>query len=62
MHTNFKYHVSGMDSLGNVTRDIVVSANMNAINPMIGAQIRAEMLARKAYNMTISKIEFVGEC
>jgi hypothetical protein len=63
MQSNAKFHVEGMDRLGNVARDIIVSAYMNAITPLIGAQIRAEMLARQAYEMTsISHIEFMEFC
>jgi hypothetical protein len=63
MQANAKFHVNGMDRLGNVARDIIVSANMKAVDPMIGAQIRAEMLARQAYEMTsISHIEFKEFC
>lgn len=63
MRANAKFQVSGMDRLGNVIRDIIVSVNMNAITPLIGGQIRAEMLARQAYEMTsISHIEFKEFC
>lgn len=63
MQSNAKFHVEGMDRLGNVARDIIVSANMNAVNPLINSQIKAERMARQAYEMTlISHIEFKEFC